>query len=251
MTTPQPPDLAKQTGPGGRVIVRPFSHYAGDWRAVQKLRVASDRNFRAQDDATCDAWRTPRAAELLRLTGGDDGGAGPMVVEVFTFPNHLRNFSWDLDMDQVTAGSGETPEYRAFADHLLAYLEFIRVPVDRTCTIRAEISPPGGEPAWNAALPPVKNSQTPNLAIPAEPATVMLNFGFETRGVMWMNLDRSCPRARLALEPGEGCFGPLRQMRLLQDISKMTEPDVNLIVEPTAPEQCTDQNSEVDCHDRQ
>ncbi|MDA1097738.1 MAG: hypothetical protein O2967_02045 [Proteobacteria bacterium] len=251
MTSIQPVDPAKPTERGGGVIVRPFSHYAGHWRAEQKLRVHSGAKLKMHGDAPRDDWRTPRDVELSRLTGGDTDGADLLVVEVFTFPNHLRNDSWglNLDSDQVSAGSGVSQEYRAFAARLLEYLEFIRVPVNRTCTIRAEISRPGGGPSWTAAGPPAGDKVASDGRPVAESTTIMLNFGFEPRGVVWANQDPSCPWVRLALEPGEACFGPFRQMQLVQDTLGMTEPDFNLIVEPSESEQHANKDLCGVCHD--
>ena len=65
----------------------------------------------------------------------------------------------------------------------------------------------------------------------------MINLGFEPRAVVWPKPDRLGPWVKLSLEPGEGCFGPFRRMRLIQDTSDMTEPDFNLIIEPAPAEQ--------------
>ena len=101
--------------PPAHIGVAPSPLFLPDWDVREIM--ALGQNPKWDDDrqhATVSSFRPVSAAEAARWTadGRAVGEKTDAFVQYFSFPNHLHEALWDLDLEAALSGSGAIPQPR-------------------------------------------------------------------------------------------------------------------------------------------
>lgn len=255
-------------------IVSLYKHYAGSWQPESRVRLNSGTVQRDGAFFPRDDWCPPSDAELRMLTDADSGVNVRQGIEVFTIPDHLHKAFWELDLDGIANpenDGSESSTYNKFIEQLADFLRFIDAPLAERCSFQTIITAQGlSSTSYDGVKKRYLGLQLPRRAqLSDSDCMAAINFGEESRFVVWLNLWpekmlellQTCggglkgpatrpdeatvtefmsavpdyPVVRIRFEPGEGYLAPLHQ--LVQDgyTRAVSDLDFNLIVGPATP----------------
>lgn len=129
---------------GLRFCVAPHFHCAAAWAARVRVNggtVRTDTGIHPRDD-----WRSASSDELRLLIAPDAEPLSPPPtahLQLLLVPPRLRERWWELVQQSGDVTAGAVPGYDRFADDLLEFLRFKRLPVPTHCVSDVVVSRPG------------------------------------------------------------------------------------------------------------
>jgi len=172
-------------------------------------------------------WRTPTAAELAALVGGDPPSRSlplfgaeeppptgrttdaPDAIQLFQMPEHLRETWWGL-LDEAAETGGPLRGFEAFAAQVTEFLAFKHLDAPANARMEAVVTAAGersirrSQAGRPAGLAPTVAPWTPWPTVNATAVARLwgiVNLGDENTGVALVNLTLSNVAAELAHHP--------------------------------------------------
>lgn len=228
--------------PGVQVVPAPRFHIDGAWSerlSINSGTVIDDGHLYPRTN-----WRSPTQAELDLLTT-ESASSGELIL-LFSIPDHLQAQWWSLASESVGEAGLEGETFKKFANDILDYLLFKKMPLPPECRFEVILTAPGqpsarvnavgllGDLAASALLGGINLSDEDayviflNLCdIPvSDPNSAVIEE--RQRAFLLENCDY--PLTRLKLRPREGYWLPRRSIIIDRDTLGRSEIDVHLAI---------------------
>jgi hypothetical protein len=232
--------------PGVRVATAPRFNIASEWQ----YRLSLNSGFAIDDGHIYprDDWRSPTQSEIDLLTAKSDPPTNAILL--FNIPEGLHAKWWLAAAESSNAPGMESDAIKNFANDVLEYLNFKKVPLPPVCLFETILTSPG-QPCTQVNAESLQVEQRSVVLVGGinlsdeEAVAVFMNLGethcfepasatLEERRRTVLLKCRDYPLTRIRLRPREGYLLPHEPVFFDRDTLGRNEIDVHLAIKRTA-----------------
>ncbi len=206
-----------------------------------RLQVGRRDGRSQQSAATTPNWHPPGEAEFALLLANElNDESWRRDVCLISIPEHLRAKWWEMAARQIETLPARIDGMEPFAQAVVEFAQFKRVPLPRQCAFDITLSSPLDEPTALISAADFNQSGAADGTSANSPVIARINLGDERTALIFLNSARPSsdvssqsaegPLVRLILDPGEGVWLPSQDVVCTVDRTGKTDLDVWLLL---------------------